>query len=272
MSKDHSKILPTANIFLTYISKRFIACLLVMTSLFSFCFSLRSFASGTIFCPECGKQIDVESKFCMFCGCELERYFIIQKEYDTKTTSRPDIPEYIITNTVLTISGAEIVKPKSFIIDWENEKKKITKVVIKDGAVEISDSAFYSCENLEEVDLPTSLKKVGRSAFSNCKYLKHITIPVGVEIIEDRAFDLCGNLKSIDLPESLITLGDSAFFLCKKLRTISLPSHLNKIGNNAFSSSGIESITFPDSIKVVGRMQKRKRCCLDSCGTSFGTT
>ena len=27
-----------------------------------------------------------------------------------------------------------------------------------------------------------------------------------------------------------------------------------------------------DSIKVVGRMQKRKRCCLDSCGTSFGTT
>ena len=27
-----------------------------------------------------------------------------------------------------------------------------------------------------------------------------------------------------------------------------------------------------DSIKVVGRMQKRKRCCLDSCGMSFGIT
>lgn len=233
-------------------SRKLIICLLTVTILFSSCHSLMCFASGTIFCPECGNQIDAESKYCMFCGCQLEKYITTQKEYNYQFPEQPSIPEYSINGTILTITGAEIVKPRSFIIDWENEKKKITKVIIEDGAVEISDSAFYDCDNLEEVDLPNTLQTIGRSAFSNCKYLRNITIPTGVTTIEDSAFAYCDNLKSIDLPAGLITLGDSAFFLCKKLRTISLPYFTTRIGRNAFRSSGIESINFPDHIESVG--------------------
>ena len=233
-------------------SRKLIICLLTVTILFSFCFSQLCFASGTIFCPECGNQIDAESKYCMFCGCQLEKYITVQKEYNYQASEQFEIPEYSVNGTVLTISGAETVKPKSFIIDWENEKKKITKVIIEDGAVEIRDSAFYGCENLEEVDLPDSLQTIGRSAFSNCKYLRNISIPTRVHTIADSAFSFCDNLKSIDLPDGLISLGDSVFFLCKKLRTLSLPYFTTSIGSSAFRSSGIEKINLPDKIESVG--------------------
>lgn len=42
-----------------------------------------SFASAeeTIYCPECGKKIAAKSKFCMFCGCSLQKFSLgIDKE------------------------------------------------------------------------------------------------------------------------------------------------------------------------------------------------
>ena len=33
-------------------------------------------AASTIFCPECGKQIDANSKYCMFCACQIEQYLL----------------------------------------------------------------------------------------------------------------------------------------------------------------------------------------------------
>ena len=60
-----------------------------------------------------------------------------------------------------------------------------------EGLEEIKESAFSS-SNISEIQLPSTLKKIGRDAFSSCKNLKCIRIPDGITVIEDSVFCIVG--------------------------------------------------------------------------------
>ncbi len=76
--------------------------------------------------------------------------------------------------------------------DWYNEwKDKITRVIINDGAVEISDYGFYNFSRLISVTLPASLKKIRKAAFYGCICLYDIDIS-NVTSIGTSAFCNCG--------------------------------------------------------------------------------
>lgn len=44
----------------------------------------------------------------------------------------------------------------------------------------IGDYAFYSCENLQEIELPEGLLNIGACVFYDCTSLREITIPKSV--------------------------------------------------------------------------------------------
>ena len=55
-----------------------------------------------------------------------------------------------------------------------------TTVVIEDGTIMISDSAFEGCTGLTSIIIPNSVTKIGNEAFHGCENLQTIYIPHGM--------------------------------------------------------------------------------------------
>ena len=81
--------------------------------------------------------------------------------------------------------------------------------------------AFYKCEGLENIILPTNVVGIGSHAFAGCKTLKHVAISDSVTSIGTQAFLDCSSLESVALPKSLTALGTNPFGGCKKLKNVS---------------------------------------------------
>lgn len=54
------------------------------------------------------------------------------------------------------------------------------KIKIKNNIETIDEHAFFKCEKIEAIDLPSKLHEKGIEAFSECKALKTIYIPESV--------------------------------------------------------------------------------------------
>ena len=99
----------------------------------------------------------------------------------------------------------------------ENYLGNSSKVIIPDeleGKVieGIALSAFENNTNLEEVQLPKSLKTIDKAAFTGCINLRKLELPETVEKIEDYAFEKCEKLKKVYLPKALCDIEPSSFW------------------------------------------------------------
>lgn len=70
---------------------------------------------------------------------------------------------------------------------------------------EVGDAAFYYCESILVVSLPTTVTKIGDYAFYGCKRLRSVIIPPSVTSIGYFAFASCPNLHEIR-----VAFGDAA--------------------------------------------------------------
>ena len=114
---------------------------------------------------------------------------------------------------------------------------------------EISDYAFYGCDGLRSLTLPTNITLIGNHAFGVCRNLATLNIPSNVISIGNCAFLDCYNLKSIDLPSRLTSIGGSAFSGCNYLASLNFPSSLSEIGESAFSGcNSLKSVTLPPNL------------------------
>ena len=59
------------------------------------------------------------------------------------------------------------------------------------------------------------------------------------------------SLESVVLPSTLKTIGRSVFHGCEKLKSVKFPDGLKKISTGAFTLSGLESATFPASLRTI---------------------
>ena len=78
------------------------------------------------------------------------------------------------------------------------------------AVTEIGEMAF-SFSALTGVDLPDSLRAVGRQAFLNCRSLQSIRFPDSLTAIETGAFRDCTALADVTLPDSLQYVSGGAF-------------------------------------------------------------
>lgn len=123
--------------------------------------------------------------------------------------------------------GDFIIDKESYFINISDESKEVwyiekylgnsSKVIIPDELegqkIEgIAQSAFKNDTNLEEVQLPKSLKVIESDAFKGCIKLKNLELPETVELIDENAFEGCKSLKMIQLPKALCSIEPSSFF------------------------------------------------------------
>lgn len=92
----------------------------------------------------------------------------------------------------------------------------------------IGEYAFYGCEALTSIELPSDLLEISNGMFFLCKGLKSVNIPAGVSAIGNRAFYNCQSLTALKLPNTVVSIGYSAFHGCSDLGSINIPASVNE--------------------------------------------
>ena len=145
--------------------------------------------------------------------------------------------------SILDLSGARIISGGDYYYNFFYTKND-----------ELGDCAFFGCNGLTSVTLPSSLTSIGNSAFDGCSGLTSLTLPSSLTSIGYRAFESCSGLTSLTLPSSLTSIGDNAFYYCRGLTSVTLPPSLTTIGDEAFAHChSLASVTFPSSLASIGR-------------------
>ena len=127
---------------------------------------------------------------------------------------------------------------------------RIRKVRFPEKLEVIPKGIFSRNIQLEEVELPKTVKIIEDSAFVGCP-IQEITLPEGLKEIGSKAF-LSHRIRNLWIPASVKKIGSQAFANNKKFRTlrqIYLEEGVEEIGNNAFKSALVEELYIPKSLK-----------------------
>lgn len=92
---------------------------------------------------------------------------------------------------------------KTFVMDgtlFAFAPKGLVSYSIDEGILNIASAVFRSCESLESVQLPVSLKTIGSDAFG-FSGIKSISLTPNIEVVGYLAFRACAFLSSIYIPE-----------------------------------------------------------------------
>ena len=142
----------------------------------------------------------------------------------------------------------------------------------------IISSAFASYRNLTKINIPSSVKTVGKDAFLYCTSLKSLTIEDrdSVLTLYDGVFSHCPlkyvyiggdftgcsyhkqpfgqqqELETIVLSNKVTKIPDYGFEFCSKLESISIPNSVTRIGEGAFENCDrLQSIKLPNSVTYI---------------------
>lgn len=132
----------------------------------------------------------------------------------------------------------------------------VSTLTIKEGVTSVGDNFFNGITNsVDNLDLPSSLKRIGNSAFAGM-FIDNVSIPASVIEIGTYAFNGCKYLESIYIPISskLQTIGDYAFYDCSKLKEtyFTLPASVKTVGDFAFISATFKNITLNEGLEAIG--------------------
>lgn len=111
--------------------------------------------------------------------------------------------------------------------------KYITEVLLPESLESIGIRAFYACRSLGKIEM-TYVKEVSDDAFFGCDNLGTVELGDALKTLGMQAFFGCKALKSISLPKTLTNLRSSTFYGCSSLVTVELGG-VKKIGKDAFS-------------------------------------
>ena len=132
---------------------------------------------------------------------------------------------------------------------------------------EIGDYAFYCCDSLETVFVPSTVTSIGQYAFNRCDSLSVISI-MNVTSIGACAFSYCRNLSSIWLPNGITEINESTFNSCSSLQFINIPTTVNIIKHYAFyGCSNLQSILIPSNVTQI--MSTAFRDCTNLSSVTF---
>lgn len=140
-------------------------------------------------------------------------------------------------------------------------RSSVKILIVGEGVTSIGQNAFKSFSSLESINLPDSIKKIGRHAFYNTAYYKNSfnwdngilyiddfliasdviisgnhSIREGTKVISDYAFYNCTKLNNINIPDGVTVIGKYAFYKCSNLENITIPSSVSVISQYAFFS------------------------------------
>ncbi|MBQ7838275.1 MAG: leucine-rich repeat protein [Clostridia bacterium] len=163
--------------------------------------------------------------------------------------------------------------------EWFDIRHSIKSVVIENGVTEIGDYAFYHCVYLEnisfpatlesigenvflhagkenpdalEIDLPGSLRSIGKSAFAGSN-IKSITIPGRVTYVGQNAFGNTG-IESLEILSST-AINNVAFANCKNLKTVKIPEGIWIDGTAFQGCQNVETVYYTGNEESYAAME-----------------
>ena len=134
----------------------------------------------------------------------------------------------------------------------------------------IEEEAFSYCSGITSVIIPNSVTTIGNKAFCNIIRLSDFFLPNSVTSVGDYVFGETDNIMNevyndkifayhprygVDpslyiIPEGIEEIASEAFIKCSR-RNITFPNSLKRIGKNAFSGSCLEAAIIPDGVTCI---------------------
>ena len=190
-----------------------------------------------------------------------EEYYVTRIEsMDTSSTIKNNVAKVvsvILPQTVISIGGEAF----SWMTNLREVKispdtdEGIEQAVLESywlNGAEIGYGAFYKCEKLTSVEVPSVIQEIGNNAFGKCERLQSINLPNGVTRIGMAAFAYCA-FTEISLPESITEIGEGAFSGCEKLTAIEFPPELTELASNVVNGcEALTKITVPSKVTAIG--------------------
>ena len=166
---------------------------------------------------------------------------------DEATNMKVILPPNLKTlRTIVREEGVPISGYKSSITELAFPSNSTTTAI---------DYAAFKWLDLNSLNLPKSLKIIGRGAFVDSTFSK-VTIPQSVRIIANTTVDMNDTSETIPLSEiqfesgsKLIEIGNNAFNKAS-LTNITIPASVEKIGKYAFYGNKLSSVTFGAGSKL----------------------
>ena len=134
---------------------------------------------------------------------------------------------------------------------------EVESVSLPNTLINFESEAFYVADKLTAITIPESVREIGKDAFDHSA-IKNLYIPKSVTYIGNGAFSFCRELQSItvDKDNARYESRDNALIetASKTLMTgtTTIPEGIEILGWSAFGGLRIESISIPNSVKVIG--------------------
>ena len=126
----------------------------------------------------------------------------------------------------------------------------------------IGDHAFYQSAGWDQwsdhninlissVVLPNTIDTIRESAFSGCGYMTSLDIPNSVRYIGRCAFSGT-KPTAMELPDAIDVISGGLFSGCYTLTSVKLPDNIVGIEDNAFNATGFTSFEIPETVQWLG--------------------
>ena len=126
-------------------------------------------------------------------------------------------------------------------------------ITLNEGLEIIEQDAFNRCTNLNNIVLPSTLRRLGNGAFVGCENLSNVDLPDSLVALGENAFQRSG-IKKLKIPNRITTLPPCLCIGCASLEKVTLHEGITCIGGGAFGScTALRDIDLPGSITKIMR-------------------
>lgn len=135
-----------------------------------------------------------------------------------------------------TITEIVIPKETNFIGQFAFcECRTLKNVTIKneDNFTKIEHYAFQYCQELETINLPSSITYLGKGCFQQCIKLKIDLDLSNLTRLQEATFFNCQKITNVNIGNQITIIDKQAFQYCYSLVTLTIPSQITSIGVQA---------------------------------------
>ena len=189
------------------------------------------------------------------------------------------------------IEGITIFDSIKTIGELAFSESSLRSIIIPEGVAFIGSHAFWSCTELVEIFLPSTLERIKNGAFAFCSKLEsvyladlgawcettldeytssplcegnaqfyingeplvNVVIPDGVTKIGDYTFYNCIFINSVIIPDSVVKIGKWSFTDCNNMSSFGFGQGVEIIDERAFwNCTALQEVIMPDSVTYIG--------------------
>ena len=143
------------------------------------------------------------------------------------------------------------------------------KEMVFPNSMKCVEEAAFEMTNNKHIEFNDGLESVGWCAFDYSS-LTDVILPDSVNHIGREAFR-CSDIKYIKLPDGLNVLSDGVLAYNEQLKSCNIPESIVEIRYCVFRDTGLERITIPRNVEILGRekdfwaYEKGKEGCFSDC-------